>query len=260
MIRAVFHAGGTDLTVHGLHQWDYGRKLQITHPDLPTVLEVHFATAGSQEAIVRSVPGVSGTAMTDIPNSLLEQTQPIQAYVCWYTENGAATMLTIILPVTARPRPAKSPTMPEELEEPYKAVLAGINDTLTKVNTKINDLETGNVTAQAAIRDGKGREISTTYSLIDKGVFYRASSSTVLKAGEVYQIKVHVDDIIGQAIITPVLGETAQTCIGWGTNEYGHRLYLVGVGADGKVVVWENHHDLDSPAIRSDASVYYRKF
>lgn len=272
MIKAIFPAGVTDLTVHGLHQWDYGRKLQITHPTLPTVLEVHFATVGSREAIVRSVSGVSGTATTDIPNSLLEQSQPIQAWVVWYTENGASTMLTITLPVIARPRPAKSPTMPEELEEPYEAVLAALNDTLAEVNAKVKALQEGAVKAlnayhadeadQAlrAIRDGNGRNISDTYARIDKGVFTRLSADHALEAGAVYQIKVHVDGIVGQAILTPVSGEAGQACLGWGVNAYGRRLYLIGIGTDCTVEVWENQHDLASPILRADAVVYYRKF
>ena len=46
-LKAIFREGETALTVHGLTQWDYGRKLEITHPALPAVLEVHFAVVGT---------------------------------------------------------------------------------------------------------------------------------------------------------------------------------------------------------------------
>ena len=42
-IKAFFPAGVDSITVSGLTQWDYGRKLEIQADDLPALVEVHFA-------------------------------------------------------------------------------------------------------------------------------------------------------------------------------------------------------------------------
>lgn len=137
-IKATFPAGVTALTVHGLHQWDYGRVLEISHPDLPAVAEVHFAAISSKEAIVHTVAGVNGVATAAIPNILLEQMSPITAWVYYVGETSGETMLTVTLPVQARPRPAASPAVPEEISDKYTEALGAINE-------QVETLKGGNV-------------------------------------------------------------------------------------------------------------------
>ena len=38
IIKAIIPAGVTELTVHGLHQWNYGQQLEIAAEALPTVV------------------------------------------------------------------------------------------------------------------------------------------------------------------------------------------------------------------------------
>lgn len=133
-IRAVFTAGLDAIVVHGLHQWDYGRSLEISHPDLPAIVEVHFGTAVSKEASVRMAEGVSGTATAAIPDILLEQAHPITAWV--YVAEGTLgkTLLTVTLPIQARPRPALAPSViPEEISDKYTEAVAAMNEAVASV-------------------------------------------------------------------------------------------------------------------------------
>lgn len=126
-LKAIFREGETSRTIPGLTQWDYGRKLEITHPDLPAVLEVHFAVVGTLEAIVRAVSGVNGTAVAVIPDELLRQARPIMAWAYIVSETGGETMLTVTMPVRARAKPAGAPTLPEDMSDKYTEALEAIN-------------------------------------------------------------------------------------------------------------------------------------
>ena len=126
-LKAIFREGETSRTIPGLSQWDYGRKLEITHPDLPAVLEVHFAVVGTLEAIVRAVSGVNGTAVAVIPDELLRQARPILAWAYIVSETGGETILTVTMPVRARAKPAGAPTLPEDMSDKYTEALEAIN-------------------------------------------------------------------------------------------------------------------------------------
>lgn len=127
-IKATFPAGVNQVTVHGLHQWDYGRQLQIEAADLPALLEVHFACPGMKEAAVRPCFGSSGVATVTIPDECLEQSAPITAWIFEINGTTGATTKTIILPVISRARPSVSDEVPEEIVDKYTESIGAIND------------------------------------------------------------------------------------------------------------------------------------
>lgn len=143
-IRAVFNQGDTALTVHGLTQWDYGRKLEISHPSLPGVVEVHFAVVGAQEAAVRVVAGVAGVAEAPIPDELLEQPRAIMAWVYVVSEESGETMLTVTMPVQTRARPTAAGPVPEPLVDKYTEALGAMNE-------QVAALREGNVIVAKAL-------------------------------------------------------------------------------------------------------------
>lgn len=104
-IKAIFPAGVTALTVHGLHQWDYGQELVIQAPDLPPRIEVHFACRGMEEAVVRECEVTDGQTSAAIPDPCLEQGAPITAWVYEVQETSGTTTKTITLPIIRRARP-----------------------------------------------------------------------------------------------------------------------------------------------------------
>lgn len=89
-----------------LYQWDNNQTLTVQGLDMPPTPVFHFCNRLSNLALVVN-PTVSGTAVTvSIPNILLQQAEPIIAYVYQDTENnGYRTMHAIHIPVIPRPKP-----------------------------------------------------------------------------------------------------------------------------------------------------------
>ena len=89
-----------------LYQWDNNQTLTVQGLDMPPIPVFHFCNRLSNLALVVN-PTVSGTSVTvNIPNILLQQAEPIIAYVYQDTENdGYRTMHAIHIPVIPRPKP-----------------------------------------------------------------------------------------------------------------------------------------------------------
>lgn len=142
-IRAVFPLGWSEITIHGLHQWDYGQQLEIHAEDLPGVVEVHFACQGMKDARVRVCETVSGVASVAIPDQCLEQTSPITAWICEVNETAGTTIKTITLPIIARARPKPGEPIPEDFSDKYTEAISAFNAATKK-------LEDGSVKAAKA--------------------------------------------------------------------------------------------------------------
>lgn len=158
-IKAIFPAGVTEITVNGLHQWDYGRKLEIHSADLPAEFEVHFACAGMQDAVVRVCNAVNGVTETVIPDICLEQIGPVTAWVYIINGTEGVTAKTISLPIIARPRPQITSTDPSDFSDKY-------TELISEVNAQVESLKAGDVTVANANRatcDSLGRIINSTY-------------------------------------------------------------------------------------------------
>jgi hypothetical protein len=158
-LKAIIPSGMTEITVNGLHQWDYGQQLEIHASDLPGLVEVHFACAGMNDAVVRPCDMVGGVGTVTIPDACLEQTAPIMAWV--YEKDGAAgaTVKTITLRVTPRARPTASEAPPPEVIDPYTEAVTAMNEAVGKVTE-------GKITAAKAIKaetDISGNKLKDTY-------------------------------------------------------------------------------------------------
>ena len=130
MIKAIFPAGVTAMTVNGLHQWDYGQKLEIRADDLPTVLELHFSCPGMKEAEVRNCNAPAGVATVSIPDRCLEQSAPITVWVIDIGEDSGTTILGLTLNVTPRLRPASLPGSVQIPESRYNELIAAVNESV----------------------------------------------------------------------------------------------------------------------------------
>lgn len=140
---AIFPPGQTEVSVNGLHQWDYGRKLEIHASDLPTLVEVHFACPGMEEAVVRVCNVTRGVAVATIPDTCLEQTAPITAWVYVIDETTGATKKRITLPIEARIRPSATADIPVEVSDKY-------TEAVTAMNAAVEKISSGEVTAAEA--------------------------------------------------------------------------------------------------------------
>ena len=144
-LKAIIPSGLSEITVNGLHQWDYGQTLEIHSADLPTMVEVHFACAGMKEAVVHSCNAVEGVAEVPIPDRCLEQTAPIIAWVYAIGETSGVTIKTLTLTIIPRARPAiPVGEVPTAVSDKYTEAVAAMNDAVEKV-------EDGRVIAAHAI-------------------------------------------------------------------------------------------------------------
>lgn len=138
-LQVNFPTGVTRTTVHGLTQWDYGRKLEITSPNLTGYgkIEVHFAYEGLKEAIVYLGTLMDRTLTVAVPDIVLEQPAPVIAWVFVPTEDEGRTILTVTLPVTARTRPADAGTEPpEDYADKYTQLLAAASTLIEHTYTR----------------------------------------------------------------------------------------------------------------------------
>lgn len=137
MIKATFPNGVTQLTVSGLHQWDYGQTLQIEAAGLPALVEVHFACEGMTDAVVRSCSvdtgGTLGKLTAAIPDECLEQTSPVVAWVYYVGLTEGETVLTVVMPIIARTRPAQAPTVPAIITDKYTELVDAINEQVERL-------------------------------------------------------------------------------------------------------------------------------
>lgn len=166
MLNAIFLPGQTDITVNGLHQWDYGQGLQIVSEDLSAVIEVHFACVGMKEAIVRVCEVINGQATVSIPDVCLEQSSPITAWIFEINGTVGATTKTITLPVISRARPAVSETVPEEFVDTYHQAIEAITSLV------------GAFTSGAVVA-GKAREAETAQAALNAGSAANARHATL---------------------------------------------------------------------------------
>ena len=142
-IKAIVPQGATSITAHGLTQWDYGQTLEIAAEGIPAFVEVHFASPGMKEAVVRVGTTVSNVVTVPIPDQCLEQAAPVKAYIYAVEEASARTLCTITLPVVPRLKPAKAAPVPAFIPDKY-------TELVDAVNAQVEALARGEVVAGSA--------------------------------------------------------------------------------------------------------------
>lgn len=189
-----------ELTVHGLHQWDYGRKLKVMAEGLPAQVEIHFACAGMETAVVRFCGAMNGVFLAAIPDQCLEQTTPIVAWVCEVGETSGKTLLTIHLPIIARTKPQPAPTVPEDVSDKYTEAVAAMNGLVEDFksaketirdsikNGIVGEIESGEIIAKQAgnadhaEKDNSGRELQNFLCCTGDG-FIKYKEGDEIEAG-----------------------------------------------------------------------------
>lgn len=185
-IKALFTEGSTSITLSPLFQWDYGQELEIEAAGLPSLIEVHFACHGMNEAVVHTCSCVDGIATVAIPDRCLEQAGEITAWVYEIDGSAGRTIYSIKIPITARTRPARSESIPQAVQDTYTQLITEVNDLLealqsgtvnvgyaAKAGSADKAATADNATtatsantagsATSAVNDGNGDKISDTY-------------------------------------------------------------------------------------------------
>ena len=161
-ILAELNNGSSEITVKGLHQWDYGQQLQIKADDLIGDIEVHFACPGMKEAVVRNCAVIGGIATASIPDQCLEQTAPVIAWVYVIEGTIGTTTKTIRLPIIPRTKPHPGRSVPPEISDKYTEAITAMNalvaefeeiaDNTGNTGQRIDDIMDGSLVVAKAER------------------------------------------------------------------------------------------------------------
>lgn len=217
-IKALFPEGTTSITLAPLYQWDYGQELEIEAASLPSLIEVHFACNGMNEAVVHTCSSVNNIATVAIPDRCLEQSNEITAWVYEIDGTAGRTIYSIKIPITARTRPARSESIPQSVRDTYTQLITEVNDLLealqggtvnvgyatkagtadaatkaTTADTATNAVTAGTAsTAISATKDSAGNIIADTYMKIPKD--YTAYSDNTILAYGLYHFYALIND------------------------------------------------------------------
>lgn len=189
MIQVTIPAGVSSATVHGLHQWDYGRQLQIKADGLPSsLLEVHFECPGMKEAEVRVTQLVDGVPTASIPDRCLEQSAPIRAWVCLVDDTSGRTALEVTLTVTPRLKPSAAGTaeLEEEAGNKYDQLFGLLGEAYDAIEA-CKSVEANADEAQAAA-DGAAASAASS------------ASSASAAAESAAQAKASADSVVGASV------------------------------------------------------------
>ena len=86
------------------YQWDSGQRLTVAAEE--DCRQVHFCRRTDTNALVCMIRQEGEKRVVDVPNILLQSSEPIMAYLFRSGENGTETIFAKSFPVIARPRPA----------------------------------------------------------------------------------------------------------------------------------------------------------
>jgi endonuclease YncB( thermonuclease family) len=131
-------------SIESLYKWDTGQVLEIYGMTLPVVPQVHFAHKGAQYAIVREATmDASGVIRASIPDTLLQSSANLFAYVCTMQGDEFKTHCKIVIPVITRAKP--NDYAPDE-----EAYVYALND----VGMEVVTLEAGSAAKVERVLDG----------------------------------------------------------------------------------------------------------
>lgn len=149
MIYARFTPALKNVTTNPVTQWDYGRTLRIEGLELPTAIRIDFGLSGGQTTVSRI--GITKDRVTDvvIPDSFLEQSNGIVAYVYVSDTTEGKTVRTINIPVKARAKPEEYDS--PESKELFAEAIEMINEVAVRAENAANTAESCADTATAAV-------------------------------------------------------------------------------------------------------------
>lgn len=255
-IKVKLSQGQTEAKSTALHQWDYGQVLEIESPELPTIVEVHFACRSMTEAVRHVCSVDNGVAVVAIPNRCLEQSENITAWVYEISGSTGTTIMTITIPVIARTRPSRDEEVPAEVSDTYTELIGVVNET-------VDALKSGDITVAAAVKATSADKATSAENA--SSAAYAISAGSALSAGKAsydhlgdlistkyasfkdeltaldptesiaegtYQVSVYIDTGWYSTIMTVVKDKEVMSNLGWSITTGKFTAYAVQCPAD----------------------------
>lgn len=142
----------------GVWQYDYGKVLRITGPELPPAVEVQFSLAEKSGETLSRV-GVDGVTEVKIPDELLTHSATsnyrIYAYIYLTDETSGNTKYEITIPVRVRSKPTSPAEDPETDPDLFRETVVAVNASaerakMAEQNAKESATEAGKYAASAS--------------------------------------------------------------------------------------------------------------
>lgn len=125
-----------------LYQWDYGRKLRITGDDVPSACQVHFCDRTCDKTKVRIASPIDGGIEVAIPDDLLKNKYPINAFFYVTTTGAGYTVIHVHIPVIERKEPeAYIEPVPPTVQSQMEQMIASANAVLEDIEEKVGNYE-----------------------------------------------------------------------------------------------------------------------
>ena len=144
----------------GVWQYDYGKVLRITGPELPPAVEVQFSLAEkSGETLSRVGTTVDGVTEVKIPDELLTHSVTsnyrIYAYIYLTDETSGSTKYEITIPVRVRSKPTSPAEDPETDPDLFRETVVAVNASaerakMAEQNARASATEAGKYAASAS--------------------------------------------------------------------------------------------------------------
>lgn len=98
MIYALFDHG-SEVSVYGLWQYDYGQLFEIRGIEIPDGTSIHFAQNG------KTIEGTIRSGQVEIPDYFLQFPDDINAYIYLEDDGSGETIAKAVLRIESRDRP-----------------------------------------------------------------------------------------------------------------------------------------------------------
>ena len=144
----------------GVWQYDYGKVLRITGPELPPAVEVQFSLDEKLgETLSRVGTTVGGATEVKIPDELLKHSATshyrIYAYIYLTDETSGNTKYEITIPVRVRSKPTSPAEDPETDPDLFRETVVAVNASaerakMAEQNAKASATEAGKYAASAS--------------------------------------------------------------------------------------------------------------
>ncbi len=140
MTEIIVTYNGKYVSDNPLYQYDKDIILTLSGLDTSSVPEIHFANASTGMALVRQATLEDDLISVNIPNALLQTSENLKVYVCYYNEDGEyETKYKFALKINAREKPEDYTI---EDDEDYLSY--------NELNNKVNQLLYGNISDEVA--------------------------------------------------------------------------------------------------------------
>lgn len=215
-VTLIFPKGSDSFTAASpLYQWDYGQQLRIESNDIPSIVEVQFATDGMDEAITRVCAVIDGVGTVSIPDACLEQPGMVNIWIVEVGETYGRTIKSAKIKVRQRTRPSPATPVPSDVVNRYNQAVSAMDEL---VEAARNTVELTGDYAYARVMDELPdvclvRGASDDYSEYTDG--------TPIKGGIIsIFVKSNYLDGIGSNIVVDLVGSSKSTLFAFQVIQY----------------------------------------